>query len=82
VTHKLAGDEGFVSSSKTLLLRPEGLPCVGVDGELFSNLLHRLPGQAVFNSPRVKFTSLTLKCGSRHLIEAGAEARGMATTLV
>lgn len=44
VEHKLAGDEGCISSSKTLSPRPEGLPCVGVDGQLFSNLLHKLPG--------------------------------------
>jgi len=82
VTRKLAGDEGCVSNSKTLLPRPEGLPCVGVDGKLFSNLLHRLLGQVVFNSPWVQLTSLTLKCGSRHPIEVGAGAQWMATALV
>lgn len=47
----IVGQALCVSSSKTLLPRPEGLPCVGVDGQLFSNLLHKLPGQAAFTSP-------------------------------
>lgn len=48
LVHELPREESCIYGSELLSPRPEGLPCVGLDGQLIRSLMYKSSGQVVF----------------------------------